>query len=401
MLGHETAEADDLRTALEIFVRDLREVVDIERVLWAVRVGDHAFKTTITWDQDGSTHSPEETAHITSVDEIDELLISKAVAIDDLSLAPQPALDRLRDSGMRSLVAIPLITGGEVRAVLTFASRTPEYFDVRAVTFLRAAVREVCGSLSALLLLERERTIVAKLRAVDEIRDEFMATVAHDIRSPLAAILGYADLLERRWPMLDDEQRSQMLRRIRSSVARMNDLIGDVMEVSRIDSEHVEFNPRPVDLLSLVKGAVDAVGPDDGRVSIRADAYLPCAFADDVSVARVMNDLISNATRFSPCGAPISITIEQQGRELRVGVHDRGSGISADDMPLLFQRFARLPRSASEVAGTGLGLYICKNLVEMHGGRIWADSTAGQGSSFWFTLPVASEVEHALRGRAV
>ncbi|TMC51130.1 MAG: PAS domain S-box protein [Chloroflexi bacterium] len=243
-------------------------------------------------------------------------------------------------------------------------------------------------------VLERERETTEQLRELDRLKTDFVAIVAHDLRSPLSVIAGYADLLLGSADRLSEERKQECLERIFRGTLMLSALVDDVLEVARIESGRIDFNFAPVDVAALVTAAAGHLGNavNSGRVDVDARPDVPLALADEQRLSQVLLNLLSNALKFSPDGSPVEVGIRRDGPDVRIQVQDHGPGIEPEDQPKLFQRFTRLRRATEDgIPGTGLGLYISKSFVEAHHGRIWVESTPGLGATFIVTIPSASE----------
>jgi PAS domain S-box-containing protein len=242
--------------------------------------------------------------------------------------------------------------------------------------------------------ITEQKLVEEQLTELMAMKTEFVSVVAHDLRMPLTVASGYAEFLHDRWDEVDEEQRRGLVEKIQRSLERLGVLVADVSEVTRIDSGAASFDVRPFDLADLVRSAAEDVSSVEPYPScdLSIPDGLPFALGDRESVWRVVSNLLSNAVKYSPEGEPITIAIGRTRGFLRVSVTDRGPGIALSDQPKLFQKFSRLPSNASgpRPSGTGLGLFICKSLVEGCGGWIWVDSAPSKGSTFNFTLPIAA-----------
>ena len=240
--------------------------------------------------------------------------------------------------------------------------------------------------------LKRQNAEAERLRELDRLRNEFVAIVAHDLRSPMSIISGFAEVLIDNWAFLEDERKLSYLERIERTVDRLTALVDDVLEVSRIESGQLSFSNAPLDMETLIRRAVTELlpGNDEQRVRISIAPGVGPAVGDEARIWQVVSNLVSNALKFSPPSSPVEIRVSDTGEEIAVAVRDWGPGIAPDDVAKLFKRFSRVgPGSELQSKGTGLGLYIAKSLVERQGGRIWVDTTLGEGSTFSFTLPRA------------
>jgi CheY-like chemotaxis protein len=239
------------------------------------------------------------------------------------------------------------------------------------------------------LLSERNRAVAARARATSRAKSTFLATMSHEIRTPLNGIIGASELLARTAMTLDQ---SRFLSMVRQSGYHLLEVITDVLDFSKLESGKVEFEIHRVALPEIADalGAILAPRVDTGHVSLRIDLPALEVGTDPARLRQLLVNLTGNAVKFTAKGS-ISVC----GRlcapdRLRVEIKDTGIGIDAEAMPLLFREFSQIDGSASRsYGGTGLGLAICRRIVEGLGGRIGVDSALGNGSTFWFELPVS------------
>lgn len=316
----------------------------------------------------------------------------ESVVIDDIHALPDDAgVNRLTAAGTRSLLTVPIVAGGEVRALFTFASARPGVFGVQQAALLRSAAREAAAVFDVLVNLERERAAVERLEEVGRQKNEFVNMVAHDLRSPMGIISGFADTLRLRWDLLSAPQRDEFLRTISRNVNGLSAMIEDMLDVARIESGDFSYNISPFALDELVRETTTEVIRSFGRgeTVIAVDEGIPMAMADQQRVWQVMTNLLSNACKFSENDESVTVRVTAEGPMLRVGITDHGPGVPRDDRRHIFDKYARLPAAPGrrQAKGTGLGLYICKLLVEAQGGHIGVEGGTGGGATFWFTVP--------------
>ncbi|MFQ6130595.1 MAG: CHASE2 domain-containing protein [Armatimonadota bacterium] len=233
---------------------------------------------------------------------------------------------------------------------------------------------------------------ITQLKELDRMKSELVSLASHELRSPLTAIKGFTALLAQQPQDSVPPDALQSLRIIDSQVDLMRRLIEDFLNIARIEAGRpLEMNWSLVsDLPAIVQEAVEAIKPSapEHRFEVEAPASLGSAEADRDKLYQILSNLLSNAVKYSPRGGLVRVSLGEQDGQLSVSVKDQGVGIPEDQMPQLFQRFRRVKSGATErVTGTGLGLYLTKHLVEAHGGRIWAESQPGRGSTFSFTIP--------------
>jgi signal transduction histidine kinase len=315
------------------------------------------------------------------------------IAQGELLVVPDAEADRrfagfpaVRSGLIRFYAGAPLeVNEGVALGTLCVIDRLPRELDDGGRAALRTLARQVAAQ------LQLQRTL-ARQQQLDQLKNDFVGMVAHDLRSPITVIAGFAELLTREWEALLEADRNKYLSLIVGNVHNLSRLVDDVLELAEVDSGEFQLEIQPFDLGRLVeRTAVElsaAHGP--GRLDVEVPAQLPTALGDEGRNRQVLANLVTNALKFSPEDARVSVSVSVEDAVLAVTVTDRGIGIPAEDMHKLFERFSRLPNSGqAKTKGSGLGLYISKQLVEAQGGRISAESVPGKGSTFRFTVPHA------------
>ncbi len=236
------------------------------------------------------------------------------------------------------------------------------------------------------------------LRELERLRAEFLAMVSHELRAPLTSVKGSITTLLNPSSPLNPAEILQFHRIIDSQTDQMRELIADLLDVARIDTGTLGVTPEPTDLATLVSEARQAFQSGGGQhtLLIDLDPELPLVMADRLRMVQVLNNLLFNAARHSQETSPIRVFVERGEIQVTVTVADEGSGVPADQMSSLFRKFSGITAEDRErdFARTGLGLAICKGIVEAHGGRIWAESDGpGTGARFSFTIPTVGRVE--------
>ena len=275
-----------------------------------------------------------------------------------------------------SLVGLPLMAGERLLGALVFiSSESRHVYDGRDVEFVRGLGR------LASLAMENARLYQAARRAT-QARDEVLSIVAHDLRSPLNAIVVGAQLLQR-------QGSSRKLETILSSSRRMNRLIEDLLDVARMEAGTLSLSLTPQPTESLLREAVEAAHPLAGEVHLLLEepAALPPVLADRDRLLQVFSNLLGNALKFTPRGGQVRVGARAQGEHVYFYVRDTGPGLKEEALAHIFDRFWQL--DSKDRRGAGLGLSIVKGLVEAHGGRLRVESEPGHGSTFSFTVPVA------------
>jgi signal transduction histidine kinase len=256
----------------------------------------------------------------------------------------------------------------------------------RRLVFSGSAVRSEVGAVILGIVVFRD---VTELRQLERIKEEYVALISHDLRTPLTVILGQATMLQRHIQDWGLEAVAPSIESIRTSARRLSALIHDLVDSSGPGASGMELRPKPTVLAALAREVVATVAsPDEqSRIRIEGDGTLSAVNVDAERIKRVIANLLTNALKYSPPGSPVVVRIDRLGGQQVVSVADQGPGIEAADIPHLFEKYFRTA-AARGVEGQGLGLYIARRIVEASGGRIWVESELGRGSTFCFSLPV-------------
>lgn len=231
---------------------------------------------------------------------------------------------------------------------------------------------------------------ITREREQEEQRSTFISVISHELQTPIAIIKGYASTLARSDAVLDPEALRIRLRAIEEEADRLNKLVGNLLYASRIQAGGLQMDITPLDLAPLIERVAERLRVKNSEATITLDlpAHLPTVMADRERIEEVLQNLLDNAIKYSPGKAQISVTCRAMGDEVIVSISDMGMGIPLREQSEIFERFHRAGSGAGGVIqGAGLGLYICRAIVEAHGGRIWVESALHSGSTFSFSLP--------------
>jgi PAS domain S-box-containing protein len=315
------------------------------------------------------------------------------VVVEDVTQSPvfvgTEFLDIQLKAGIRAVQSTPLISrSGALIGMFSTHWKAPHRMPEQTLRLLDLLARRAAD------LIERVR-MEAALRDAVQARDHILGIVAHDLRNPLSLIMMQSRRMHR--PSSEPERRDQKPSEIISrAAARMNRLIQDLLDVTRIEADRLPIERQPLSPGALAAEAVDmevtlaATSSIDLRLALATD--LPDVWVDRDRLLQVFENLIGNAMKFTRSGGRITVGAEARDHEVLFWVRDTGAGISAEDLPHVFDRYWQAAAGAGRL-GAGLGLAITKGIVEAHGGRIWVESTAGQGSSFYFSIPTAPPEE--------
>lgn len=253
-----------------------------------------------------------------------------------------------------------------------------------AVAVRASFVRDDGHRLATVVLVVRE---IGRRKRLDRMRSDLVSTVSHEIRSPLTSVKGFTSTLLNKWERFSDEQKKVMLRTINYDADRVTRLLGDLLDISRLEAGRLELKRQEVDLAAIATDAVMRLRLDAEQHTIEVEfsESFPKVTADPGRVEQVLMNLIENALKYAKPGR-VLVQGSDDGSEVSLRVTDEGEGIPADHLPHIFTKFYRRG-SGERRSGTGLGLYICKGIVEAHGGRLWVERSDTTGTVFAFTLP--------------
>jgi signal transduction histidine kinase len=240
------------------------------------------------------------------------------------------------------------------------------------------------------------RDVSARRRAetaLANLRNEFLAMVVHDLRSPIQSILFQVNLLLKNANLAAGKGAVSPLHRVERSAVRLAGLVNDLLDMTRIDLKTLVLDPRPLALDDLVHVLVEEIGPGLGRhaVEVRIEGSLPIVSVDRLRFAQILTNLLDNAAKYSPDGAPIEVILAPCDGGATVSVRDHGVGIASADLPRVFDRFFQAQDARAKGLGVGLGLFITKTLVDIHHGRLTVESEPDRGSTFRVCLPASAE----------
>lgn len=257
----------------------------------------------------------------------------------------------------------------------------------RSVRIVAAPLR---GEQTRALALLQDLT---EVRRAESVRRDFIANVSHELRTPLTTLKALVETLED-GAISEPELAADFLSKMHSEVDGIAQMVGELLELSRIESGQAPLHMEPQEVESLIQRAVDRLQAQVERTGLGLSTdlppTLPRVMADPQRIQQVMANLVHNSTKFTPAGGRITIGARVERDMVAISVADTGVGIAAEDLPRIFERFYKADRSRTKGGGTGLGLAIAKHIIEAHGGRIRAESVEGEGSTFTFTLPLAT-----------
>lgn len=290
--------------------------------------------------------------------------------------------DRVRQA---HLLGLPLRVDGTVNGALVFVR-----FGGPAYTEDHVATATLGADLLAMLFERRSwrkaTNELSELRQHIQLQDDFVSTISHELRTPLGFIKGYSTSLLREDTSWDEETQKEFLTIIDEEADRLSLLIENVLESARLQSKTLPLRFQPLRLDAVLRDVATRIRARYKELDVNLDLDSSTTIhADGVRIAQVFENLFTNAVKYAP-NAAIMVGLKQLGQSLIVSFMDNGPGIPAESLPLIFERFYRV--RTEKATGTGLGLYICKQIIEAHRGKIWAESNPGQGTTFFIELPI-------------
>jgi K+-sensing histidine kinase KdpD len=325
------------------------------------------------------------------------LLATDAPYTADVASAPPPSapIQRLFDGRGISSVAVAGLALDEDRLGMLIAGRrSPELFTESDLAFLNALAQEAALAIRNARLYEREREQVQTLQTLEALQAGFVSVVSHELRTPLTCIKTSVDMLEGTRNRDLPEVRDELLRTISHHTGRLETLVDDLMDATRLEAGQLTLSVQPTDLRLLVERTVKAFAPlADGknqRIDLDLREPLEPVLLDRHRIEQVLTNLLSNAHKFAAKGGRIGVTLAKDDGKLHLTVSDNGPGVPTDQQERIFDKFYVVSDSRG-LAGVGLGLYIARQLVELHGGRIWVESKPAKGCVFHVVLPTERE----------
>ncbi|MCL5998047.1 MAG: ATP-binding protein [Chloroflexi bacterium] len=360
------------------------------------------FEVYADWNRDGQGRSfvdqryPVETAMLAEMmDGYHTVMIRDTHAI---GLDSTPARHALRALGTAGLLLLPLVAAGEWYGILNVHFQHPIDFSAEDLHHIQGLADQVAGAIYNLRLLEAEAKARQAAEHANELRLRFLAMISHELRTPLTSIKGFATTLLADDVTWDPASQRDFLQIIDLEADKLTEMIEQLLDLSRIESGTLSIRPEPL-ALDQVLGDASAqlrlLAPQHS-LAVETSGALPLARADRQRVIQVLANLVSNAAKYAPPDTAITVTARPVDGGVQVDVVDQGPGIPAKDRTSVFEPFRRGSDERTRwIRGAGLGLAICKGLVEAHGGRIWIQERTELGTTVSFTLPGAQEVPSA------
>jgi len=319
-------------------------------------------------------------------------LIFKQACIEEQVRASK-GLRTFKKEGVESFVQVPVRAEGEVLGIIQLASRTPRRFRIEEVDLLETIGNQMGMAIQRARLYEETKRQARELEKANQLQADFTAMIAHDLRSPLMNISGAAEAIINGMFGDVNEEQKRWLGRILANGHSLVNLVSDFLDVAKLEAGYLELTQERVDLRDLIDGTLDnfLILAQEKEISLTTalPASVPLVRGDRRRLEQVISNLVSNAIKFTGPGGSVELGMAQSDNaHVKIWVRDNGIGIPQTEVAKLFEKYRQCSNAVETGRkGTGLGLVICKMVVQAHGGRIWVETEEGKGSVFFFCLP--------------
>ncbi len=302
-------------------------------------------------------------------------------------LLQDPASDISKDDRLRQayLLGIPLRADGLIGGALVFVRFGGPPYEQTHIT-VATLVGEILSVMFERQAWKRMHEELHELKQQMQLQEDFVSTISHELRTPLGFIKGYSTSLLRKDTSWDPDTQQEFLTIIDEEADRLSLLIENVLESARLQSRTLPLRFQPLRLDAVIRDVVTRLRSRYKDLDVNMELIsTPPIQGDGVRIAQVFDNLFTNAIKYAP-GSSINVNLQQVDQQLLVSMADQGPGIPEESLPLIFDRFYRV--RSEKATGTGLGLFICKQIIDAHRGKIWAESTLGEGTTFFIELPI-------------
>jgi signal transduction histidine kinase len=385
------ASSLELSEAFRAFVRELKTALSFDRI---ALIGVEGGQATVIAEA-GVASGPNDVRWSRPVEQTGLGAIlreGRTLVRDDLAEEPRfPEEEELVEVGMRARVLTPLAVAGRPLGALSLSRAEPASFSREDVELLTLLGRQLATAVENTRAFEAERAAAEELRRLSALRADFVSLVSHELRGPMASVVGCAATLRQRWRSLTPEQRESFLGLIEEETSRLAGLVGDVLDTSRLEAGTFTYAFADVDLEGMVNEVTALVDMGQEEVAVRAEVAgpLPAVRGDRERLRQLLINLVTNAVKYTVSGDEVEVRAEARNGLLDVSVTDHGPGISHEDQRLIFEKFGRAPTAGGSKPGAGLGLFIARSIAEAHGGSLRVESAEGRGARFTVRLPVS------------
>ena len=383
----------ELGEAFRRFVQEVRTALPFDRLALVLADGGRA---RVIADAGLGEEEPQHSEWMRPVGEtvVGQLLRDGATIVnDDMAKTPRyPEELEIAGLGLRSRVAAPLSIAGRTLGAISVSRVDPAAFTKDEVHLVTLLGRQVATAIENMRAFEAERAAGEELRRLSALRADFVSLVSHELRGPMASVVGCASTLRQRWRTLTPEQRESFLALIDEETTRLADLIGDVLDTSRVEAGTFSYSFADVDLAELLEETVGVVdlGTEEVTLRTRLSMPLPTVRGDRERLRQLVMNLLTNAVKYTVTGDEVEVRAAATDGVVEVSVADNGPGITSEEQRVIFEKFGRGSRVGTSIPGAGLGLFIARSIAEAHGGSLRVESRPGEGATFTVRLPQAT-----------
>jgi signal transduction histidine kinase len=381
----------EIEDAFAAFIRELRGLVPFDRTA-IVLEEEGAARVIAAAGAGAETVFPPGSRRPVAGSVLDELRkTGRTVYRKDMADRRFAEEEEFTELGLRSRLAAPLVVGARTVGMVSLVRIEPDAFSEEEVELISLLGRFLGSAVQNIRAYEAEHATVEELRRLSALRADFVSMVSHELRSPMAAVIGSAKTLHQRWRELTPEQRGSFLGLIEHETTRLAELVGNVLDTSRIESGSFSYSFAEVDVVELIQESAAAAesGQDEVRINANVRRPLPPVRGDRERLRQVITNLIDNAVKYSPAGGEVVVDAFAENGRISVEVRDRGPGVAREHHSLIFEKFGRVSGEHTQ-PGTGLGLFIARSIAEAHGGTVEVHSAPSEGAMFALVLPVES-----------
>jgi signal transduction histidine kinase len=379
----------EIEEAFRAFIRELRGLIPFDRTA-IVLADDGVARVIAAAGAAAETVFPPGTRRPVAGSLLHEVTTrGQVVYRKDMTDEQYPEEADFLSLGLRCRLAAPLFVGPRSVGMISLVRAEPDSFTDSEVEFVALLGRFLGSTVQNIRAYEAEHATVEELRRLSALRADFVSLVSHELRSPMAAVIGSARTLQERWRELSPEQRESFLALIEHETRRLNELVSDVLDTSRIEAGSFTYSFADVDLGELVQESAAAAesGQDEVRITSKVHRPLPLVRGDRERLRQVLTNLLDNAVKYSPSGGEVEVDALAENGRINVEVRDRGPGVAPEHHAFIFEKFGRVSGEQAK-PGTGLGLFIARSIAEAHGGSLVVHSRPGNGAIFTLALPV-------------
>ena len=383
----------DLDEALRLFAREAGTAVPFDRLAIVLAEGGRA-EVIANVGHGETTTFPKGTSIPIVGTALEELVRDpQTIVRDDMAADSRyREEEELVAAGLRSRVVAPLWLAGRTLGLISVSRAQPAAFSREEIELVTLLGRQLTTAVENIRAFEAERAASDELRRLSTLRADFVSLVSHELRGPLAAVIGCAATLRQRWRTLTAEQRESFLQLIEQETTRLAGLVGDVLDTSRMEAGTFSYSFSDVDLEALVRevSAFVDLGQDDVAVRAEVAAPLPPVRGDRDRIRQLLMNLVMNAVKYTVAGDEVEVRAAADNGAVTVSVSDHGPGISREEQSVIFEKFRRATPAGAAKPGAGLGLFIARSIAEAHGGSLDVESEEGAGATFTVRLPLSA-----------